>query len=193
MHPRSVFTFADSSHQEPACRGDWYGSSESGSPRIPTRHTQDQHVLSTFYFHTNSFTLICRHLMMKALKLSKSVIFNWSLWKVLSSIEGPDGAKVAEMMKCWRKIPMIEPGFEPRNIEMKVGRSILFTIRTPLTVLWTSFKKIMSFLKYILIKSLEKSEIPTFLFRLVFKFALKKDWFFRKLPVPSKPVNFKFR
>jgi hypothetical protein len=26
---------------------------------------------------------------------------------------------------------MTKPGFEPRNIEMKVGRSILFTIRTP--------------------------------------------------------------
>jgi hypothetical protein len=71
MHTRSVFTFADSSHQGPCiCKGDWYGSSESGSPRIPTRHTQDQHVLSTFHFHTNSFTLTCRHLMMKALKLS---------------------------------------------------------------------------------------------------------------------------
>jgi hypothetical protein len=26
---------------------------------------------------------------------------------------------------------MTKPGFEPQNIEMKVGRSILFTIRTP--------------------------------------------------------------
>ncbi len=67
MHPRSIFTFADSSHKGPCiCKGDWYGSSESGSPRIPTRHTQDQHVLSTFYFHTKSFTLTCRYLMMKA-------------------------------------------------------------------------------------------------------------------------------
>jgi hypothetical protein len=49
---------------------------------------------------------------------------------VLSPIEGPDGAKVAEMMKCSRKIPKTKPGFKPRNIEMKVGNSILFTIRT---------------------------------------------------------------
>jgi hypothetical protein len=38
---------------------------------------------------------------------------------VLSPIEGPDGAKVAESMKYW-------------NIEMKVGRSNHFTIRTPI-------------------------------------------------------------
>jgi hypothetical protein len=75
MHPRSVFTFADSSHQGPCMQGRlvWF-EREWESPNPPTRHTQDRHVLSTFYFHTNSFTLTYRHLMTKALKLSKSVI-----------------------------------------------------------------------------------------------------------------------
>jgi hypothetical protein len=50
---------------------------------------------------------------------------------VLSPDKGPDGAKLAEMMKYRRKIPMTKPGFEPRKIEMKVGRSMTYTIRTP--------------------------------------------------------------
>ncbi len=54
---------------------------------------------------------------MKARKLSKS-----------------DGANVAEIMKFLRKIPMTKPEFEPRNIEMKVGRSMTYTIRTPIRV-----------------------------------------------------------
>jgi hypothetical protein len=49
---------------------------------------------------------------------------------VLLPDKGPDGAKLAEMMKYRRKIPMTTPGFEPRNIEMGVGRSMIYTIRT---------------------------------------------------------------
>jgi hypothetical protein len=49
---------------------------------------------------------------------------------VFSPIEGPDGAKVAESMKYWRKIPISKPGFGPQNIEMKVGCSNHFTIST---------------------------------------------------------------
>jgi hypothetical protein len=49
---------------------------------------------------------------------------------VLSPDKGPDDAKVAEMMKSRRKIPMTKPGFEPRIIEMKGRCSIHFTIRT---------------------------------------------------------------
>jgi hypothetical protein len=32
--------------------------------------------------------------------------------------------------KSWRKILMIKPGFEPRNIEMEVGHSMTYTTRT---------------------------------------------------------------
>ncbi len=54
-------------------------------------------------------------------------------------------------------------------------RSSIFNNRClTLTVLRLSFKKIMSFLKHILIKSLGNSQIPTFLFRPVFKSELKK-------------------
>jgi hypothetical protein len=56
---------------------------------------------------------------------------------VLSPDKGPDGAKLAEMIKYLRKIPMTKPGFEPRTIEMKVGRSNHFTIRTPFENLQT--------------------------------------------------------
>jgi hypothetical protein len=42
---------------------------------------------------------------------------------MFSTVKGPGGAEVSEMMKYWRKILMTKPGFEPRNIEMKVGSS----------------------------------------------------------------------
>jgi hypothetical protein len=50
---------------------------------------------------------------------------------MLSPEKGPDNAEVPEMMKYLRKIPMTKPGFEPRNIEMKVRCSIHCSIRTP--------------------------------------------------------------
>jgi hypothetical protein len=61
MHPRSVFIFADSSHQGPCiCRGDWYGSSEIGSPRIPRPailRTYMSYLHSTFIqTHSHSHT-----------------------------------------------------------------------------------------------------------------------------------------
>jgi hypothetical protein len=61
MHPRSVFTFAGSSHQGPCiCRRDWYGSSESGSPRIPRpaiHRTNMSYLHSTFIqTHSHSHT-----------------------------------------------------------------------------------------------------------------------------------------
>jgi hypothetical protein len=49
---------------------------------------------------------------------------------LFSPDKGPDGAKVPEMMKYWRKIPMTKPWFEPRNIEMKAGRFMTYFIRT---------------------------------------------------------------
>jgi hypothetical protein len=50
---------------------------------------------------------------------------------MLSPIEGPDGANLQKNTKSWRKILMTKPGFEPRSIEMEVGRSMTYTIRTP--------------------------------------------------------------
>ncbi len=38
---------------------------------------------------------------------------------MLSPDKGPDGAKVVEMMKSWRKIPMTKPGFDPETLKWK--------------------------------------------------------------------------
>ncbi len=73
--PDRFFTFADSSHQGPCiCKGDWYGSSESGSPRIPRPAI---HRTNMSYLHS---TFIQTHLH------SHTGISWWKLWNWASQL-----------------------------------------------------------------------------------------------------------
>jgi hypothetical protein len=76
----------------------------------------------------------------ESLKFSKSVnktddngkCFNLSRVLMLPNLQ--------KNTKSWRKIFMTKPGFEPRNIEMEVGRSVTYTIRTPMIPIFADSK-----------------------------------------------------
>ncbi len=49
---------------------------------------------------------------------------------MLSPDKGPDGAKLVEKHEILKKNSYDQTGIWTRNIEMKVGRSMTYTIRT---------------------------------------------------------------
>ncbi len=77
MHPRTVFSFADITlrHCDAGETGIVRRKMENFLTNTPAMLRPKQ-ASTRYIFHTNSFTLTYRHLMMKARKLSKSVNFN---------------------------------------------------------------------------------------------------------------------